>query len=146
MKTAAERLRGVLESVPPRLSALTEEMVSKPVDAGKWSRKQVLGHLIDSATNNHQRFVRAQLAESLAFPGYAQTEWVATQQYHSEPWADLVALWTAYNRHLLHVIERIPPDKATHPCKIDNHEPVTLAFLAEDYVTHLERHLDQILI
>jgi hypothetical protein len=145
MKTAADRLCSVLESVPGRLSALGEEASSQPITAEKWSRKQVLGHLIDSASNNHQRFVRAQIAASLVFPAYAQNEWVATQHYQSEPWRDLVALWASYNRHLLHVIENIPADKQNHVCEIGENDPVTLAFLVEDYVKHMEHHLDQIL-
>ncbi len=145
MKPAADRLRSALESVPTKLAALSEEASSQPITAGKWSRKQVLGHLIDSASNNHQRFVRAQIAAPLVFPAYAQKEWVASQQYQSEPWRDLVALWTSYNRHLLHVIENIPADKHNHVCEIGENDPVTLAFLVEDYVQHMEHHLDQIL-
>lgn len=145
MKTTADRLRSVLGSVPARLSALSEEASSKPLSAGKWSRKQVLGHLVDSAGNNHQRFVRAQVSASLTFPAYAQKEWVAAQHYETERWADLVALWTTFNRHLLHVIENIPSDMENRLCQIGENQPVTLAFLAEDYVTHMEHHLDQIL-
>lgn len=145
MKNAADRLRKVLDSAPRRLIAVGEEASSKPPGAGKWSRKQILGHLIDSAGNNHQRFVRAQLVLSLEFPAYAQAEWVAVQHYESARWANLVALWTDYNRHLLHIIESIPSDLGKHLCKIGENEPVTLAFLAEDYVTHLEHHLEQIL-
>lgn len=145
MKPAADRLRGLLEKVPAQLASLCVDASSEPITAGKWSRKQVLGHLIDSAANNHQRFVRAQIAASLVFPAYAQNDWVATQQYQSEPWADLVALWTNYNRHLLHVIKNLPADKQNHSCSIGENDPVTLAFLVEDYVQHMEHHLDQIL-
>lgn len=146
MKVAAERLRSLLERIPDQLAAITEVESANVHAPGKWSKKQILGHLIDSAANNHQRFVRAQLSTPLSFPGYAQNDWVAAQQYQSESWSALVRLWTSYNTHLLHVISNIPEEKWKHQCKIGEGEPVTLAFLAEDYVRHAEHHLAQILI
>jgi hypothetical protein len=104
----------------------------------------VLGHLIDSALNNHQRFVRAQLSESLAFPGYEQESWVRVQAYQDGRWPELVALWTALNAHLAHVIGRIDEEALERPCKIGGGAPVTLRYLAEDYVRHLRHHLVQI--
>jgi DinB superfamily len=143
MNETVERLRALLEQIPARLEALTDtEAAAAP---GKWSKKQVLGHLIDSASNNHQRFVRAQLATPLKSPAYAQNDWVATQAYASETWSDLVRLWTSYNLHLLHVISNIPEEKSGHLCRIGEGKPVTLSFLAEDYVAHMEHHLAQIL-
>jgi hypothetical protein len=102
--------------------------------------------LLDSAANNHHRFVRAQIEGKLSMPGYGQQEWVAVQDYASLPWADLVAFWSAYNRHLLHLMEAIPGPNQKNPCQIGDGEPVTLAFLAVDYVRHLKHHLKQVLI
>jgi hypothetical protein len=104
----------------------------------------VIGHLIDSAFNNQQRFVRAQLGASLAFPGYAQESWVAAQAYQQRTWADLVGLWAALNRHLAHVIAHIEPRTLGTPCTIGEGAPVTLRFVAEDYVRHLHHHLAQV--
>jgi hypothetical protein len=70
-----------------------------PYAPGKWSTKEVVGHLIDSAANNHQRFVRAQWTDDLLCPTYAQDEWVRTQRYQEAPWPDLVELFRTYNRH-----------------------------------------------
>jgi hypothetical protein len=145
MTETSRRLMQVVEETETRLSAITEPESAKRSDAGKWSKKEVLGHLIDSASNNHQRFVRVQLDGSLNFPGYQQDGWNRTQQYQSEPWANLVRLWASYNRHLAHVIAAIPDDVGQRMCVIGSGAPVTLEFLVTDYLGHLEHHLGQIL-
>jgi DinB superfamily len=141
----AREIEAIVAGDRPRLDAIEESPAGVPIAAGKWSRKQILGHLLDSAFNNHQRFVRAQLAPSLAFPGYAQDSWVAAQAYDRRSWADVVALWAAVNRHLAHVVAHIDPLALDRPCAIGDGAPVTLRFLAEDYVRHLRHHLAQVL-
>ena len=134
-----------VESSLPKLRALDEAQASAPRAAGKWSPKQVIGHLVDSAFNNQQRFVRAQLGPSLTFPGYTQDAWVAAQHYQERPWADIVTLWAEVNRHLAHVIAHIERHALVTPCTIGQGAPVTLRFVAEDYVRHLHHHLAQVL-
>lgn len=141
----ARDLAAVLDAELPKLTAIREGRAGEPIAAGKWSRKQVIGRLIDSAFNNQQRFVRAQLGPSLSFPGYAQDAWVAAQGYQERSWADLLALWAALNRHLAHVIARIEPRSLDTPCAIGTGAPVTLRFIAQDYVRHLRHHLEQVL-
>ena len=145
MKEALQRLQTLLETTPPRLEAIGESVSGTRAAAGKWSKKEILGHLIDSASNNHQRFVRAQLETRISFPSYAQSLWVGVQGYQNERWSDLVQLWRCYNLHLLHVVSPIPPEKLANTCIIGDQEPVTLEFLVRDYVRHLEHHLRQIL-
>jgi hypothetical protein len=110
-----------------------------------WCAREVLGHLIDSACNNHRRFVVGQSPSTSQFDGYNQNEWVARQHYDAVPWRDLVALWTAYNRHLAHVIANTPDEAAARTAlSPDGSSHVSVAFLMEDYVTHLRHHLVQI--
>jgi hypothetical protein len=111
---------------------------------GGWSRKQVLGHLIDSASNNHQRFVRALLQPSLEFPNYDQAGNVRVQAVHEAEWPLLVSLWAAYNLYLAHLIAHLPESKLDTPIRVGAREPITLGFLASEYVTHLRHHLHQI--
>jgi hypothetical protein len=139
------------------MSHLSEAQSERASAPGKWSPKQVIGHLIDSAANNHGRFVRAQLQDDLTFPGYAQEEWVDRQHYQSEPWKDLIELWRLYNLHLAHLMEQVSETDLTRPRAHHNldeiawktvarNEPVTLEYFMRDYVAHLKNHLRQILV
>ena len=139
----AEQLRSIVQAYSTKFQNISETESMKPLDEGKWSRKMILGHLLDSASNNHQRFVRLQLASNLNLPGYQQEEWVLLQGYQEEPWSDLVALWKSYNNHLAHIMERMSEEALMNSCSINNGEPVTLRFIAEDYVRHLKHHLEQ---
>ncbi len=106
--------------------------------------KRNLGHLIDSAANNHQRFIRRQLAPELTLPGYDQDAWVQAYAYQQSNWTDLVTPWTSYNLHLAAVIHHnIDPACAGHVWHRSQADH-TLAFLADDYVVHLQHHLAQL--
>jgi hypothetical protein len=140
----AERLSHLLDTASPRLAALSDAETSEQM-AGHWSKKEILGHLIDSASNNHQRFVRALLAACAEFPAYEQGSWVSVQRYGAEPWDGLVNLWLSYNRHLVHVLHAVPVKARAHTLSIGGSEQMTLGFVIDDYLRHLEHHLDQIL-
>lgn len=144
MHKQSETLRSIVESIEPRLRAFTASETSEPILHGGWSRRQVLGHLIDSASNNHQRFVRAALAPSLDFPAYDQNGHLRIQAPGDADWNLLVSLWAAYNRYLAHIIARLPPSQLATPCSIGGAAPVTLEFLVDDYLVHLTHHLDQL--
>jgi hypothetical protein len=144
MKELSDKLVRVVRSAEATLLQVSEPESSKPVLSGGWSRKQVLGHLIDSASNNHQRFVRAALQTSLDFPGYDQDGCVRVQAVEEADWTLLVSLWAGYNRYLAHGIAHLPVSKLETLCRIGSDEPVTLRFLAEDYLRHLLHHLGQI--
>ena len=133
----------MVERAVPHLSAISEEAASIKPSPGKWSKKEILGHLIDSAANNHQRLVRLQLQPEISLPGYDQDNWVRLNRYQQEPWAEIVALWSAYNRHLVSVIESLDDSALGHVWHASDGD-VTLEFIATDYVRHLKHHLAQI--
>ena len=144
MRELSEKLKSVIDAAEPRLRQVDAAQSSKPILPGGWSRKQVMGHLIDSASNNHQRFVRAAQQASLEFPGYDQEGNVRLQAPQEADWALLVSLWATYNRYLAHVIARLPASKLETVCRIGSGEPVSLSFIATDYVAHMVHHLRQI--
>jgi hypothetical protein len=150
-----EDFRDTIESAAPRLLQISETQSEQPRAEEHWSAKQIMGHLIDSATNNHARFVLAQIKDDLVFPGYDQNSWVEIQHYQQASWPRLVELWRAYNLHLLHVMAFTPADRLTKRCAqhslqtiafetVAETEPATLEYLMKDYVVHLKHHLNQI--
>jgi hypothetical protein len=146
--------RNTIETSSRRLHAINEGDAARQAGTA-WSAKQTLGHLIDSAANNHGRFVVAQMKDDLIFPGYEQDSWVDIQNYREASWPQLVDLWTAYNLHLAHVMSCAPDEKLSqrrsqHTLQtiafetIKETEPTTLEYLMKDYVAHLKHHLSQI--
>src|SRR5688572_32789681 len=105
--------RSTVVTATERLRTISAEESARKSAPDKWSIKEVLGHLVDSAANNHQRFVRAQFTDDLVFPGYEQDRWVSAQKYREASWPDLVQLWSSYNLHLLHLVSVIPANILT---------------------------------
>ena len=143
MKDLASELRRAVHEARARLDAI-DEKGSLEMGPGTWSKRQILGHLIDSALNNDQRFVRAQSGEALDFPDYEQDAWVAAHGYAERPWPDLVALWVLLSEQIALAIERLPADRLATPCRIGGGEPGSLEFIARDYPKHMQHHLQQI--
>jgi len=140
---AISSLRNLLDNIPARLEKLPMARVeSKP--PSKWSAKEEMGHLLDSAANNHQRIVRAQLENNPAMPGYDQTAWVALHNYQHRDWEELIALWRALNLQLLAAAEAVPASAWTRTLTVAGSEPLTLQFVFEDYLGHMAHHLEHI--
>jgi hypothetical protein len=150
----ADDLRTTVSRVATLLAGVPEEVAARRPAPGKWSAKEIVGHLVDSASNNHQRFVRAQFQDDLVFPGYAQDEWVTVQRYQEASWPHLLTLWRDFNLHLARVIEATPPEQRLRERRRHNldqigyqHVPVdraaTLDAFMRDYVDHLHHHVRQ---
>jgi hypothetical protein len=152
---ASERLRNVIAEAYPRLAAISDSVAATPLALGKWSPKQVIGHLIDSASNNHQRFVRANFTDELIFPGYDQEQWVSLGRYADAPWSSLITLWREFNLQIARVMDSTPATVRDTPRtrhnlhqlawrSVPEDQPATLGYFMSDYVDHLEHHIAQI--
>ncbi|MEP6584020.1 MAG: DinB family protein [Ginsengibacter sp.] len=142
MEKSIQQLQSIISSYAGRLNNLTEnEWLDKP-DPAKWSKKEVLGHLIDSAQNNIRRFVVAQYEHQPKII-YAQDNWVASANYQNYITADLINLWQLLNKHMCIILENVPGDASQKIC--DAGEMRSIEWLAEDYNKHLLHHLHQLL-
>jgi hypothetical protein len=148
-------LREAIGKATPLLKGLTDDATRQRPKPGKWSPREILGHLIDSASNNHQRFVRALYQDALVFPTYDQDAWVIAQHYRDAPWDDLIALWRSFNLHIARVMEAVPAQQRRRPRRQHNldqlawkpvprDQPTTLDYFMADYVAHMKHHLTQI--
>jgi hypothetical protein len=147
--------RETILTASARLREITPKQSRRKSSPDDWAAIEVLGHLVDSAANNHQRFVRAQFTDELVFPGYEQNGWVNAQKYLDESWPDLIQLWSSYNLHLVHLAAVIPEAILTKPRAkhnldeiafnlVSKNQSTTLEYFIRDYVDHLRHHLKQI--
>jgi DinB superfamily len=147
MKETAQILRKTIQELKPFLLDITEKEATLKPNPPKWSKKEIIGHLIDSACNNQQKFVRLlQNTEgSLDFVGYSQDDWVAVQHYQKANWESLVNLWFIYNEHIAHIIEYANPAALHNTITINGVGNFRLDFIMRDYVEHLKHHLKAVL-
>jgi hypothetical protein len=136
----SERLAAVLRHAMPWLLTISEAEASVPEREGKWSGKQVIGHLTDSAVNNLGRIMRMQIEAGPSLPGYEQMEWVSLQHYAEREWSQVLALWFALNEHVAWTIGHIETATLANRGAVGG-EPLTLFFLIADYIAHMEHHL-----
>ena len=143
IEKALNRLEYIINLTPKMLTEISEENMSTKPSPTKWSKKEIIGHLIDSATNNHQRFVRGQF-ENIPEISYDQNNWNEFSFYNQIDSKQIISFWTIYNKQIIEIIKRIPKGNLEKQIKIGNNI-LTLEFLIIDYVEHLEHHLKQII-
>jgi hypothetical protein len=143
IEKALNRLHYIIEKAPILLTEIGEEHMALKQLPTKWSKKEILGHLIDSATNNHQRFVRGQFETNPEIT-YDQNKWNEFSFYQEMESQQIIKFWTIYNTQLLEIIKRIPRNSLKNQIKVGDNL-LTLEFLIFDYVEHLEHHLKQII-
>ena len=138
-----DRFTTVLDAATGQLRRLSAAKAASRPQPGAWSKKEELGHLVDSAINNYARIIRVQKEDAPALQGYQQDAWVERQGYDDYDWRDLTALWRALNGHMLAAAVRIPSSALARTCTIAGSQPMTLEFVIEDYVDHMIHHPDQ---
>lgn len=136
--------RDELDRLHAILTALGPDLADKPWRPGGWTRKQIVGHLLDSAANNRQRFVRAAADGRYAGPKYAQDQWVAAHGYADQEWETLVRWWQVEHEILAAVVDRIPQQRLEAECVVGDDPTVTLRFLIQDYLRHQQWHFTQL--
>jgi hypothetical protein len=142
-KNSISRLQYLIDTIPSLLTEIEEIKFSEKQNLEKWSKKEILGHLIDSATNNHQRFVRCQF-ENIPKIVYDQNNWNKFNFYQQIDKNQIIQFWTIYNKQLVHLIKNIPNENLLKECKTSDDKNYTIEYLISDYVEHLEYHLQQI--
>lgn len=144
MEPTIQHLEKIIVNYTRRLEALPEATYTVRPAPGKWSKKEMLGHLVDSAQNNIRRFIVAQYEETPVIV-YNQDKWVELTAYQRYPTRDLITLWILLNRHICRVLRSMPKGAAHRKCFMGNSQPHTLEWVAADYCNHLLHHLHQIL-
>ena len=144
MQATAHQLLDIVEKAIDLLNELDESKAAIRPAPDKWSQKEILGHLIDSANNNQQKFVRMMAQSHTDFVGYAQNHWVDSQHYNAANLENLIGLWMYSNAHLAHIIENVDSTLLKNTITIDGEGPFELGYIMGDYARHLEHHLNQI--
>jgi len=148
-ETATEGILTLVEAWEPRLSMLPEEVITGRKNSQDRTIKQILGHLIDSASNNTHRIVHLQYQPSpLIFPNYAtfgnNDRWIAIQNYQHEDWHSMIGLWKYINMHLVHVIRNIDPAKLEQRWDSGDGKLISLSEMVVSYLVHMELHMREI--
>ena len=144
--SVASSIEKTVDEAYKQFKGLEHETIEARPEPTAWSVKEIVGHLVDSASNNLHRIVHLQISDGLVFPDYSQNNnaWVSIQEYQEAPWDDMLALWRLLNHHLARTIRAVNEQCIDHIWIIDEDTTITLAELIIDYPRHLKGHLRQI--
>jgi len=151
LNNTINRLNSLINEVPGKIKQINSDNLSYKKSPGKWSKKEILGHLCDSAVNNLSRFVRAQFEEQpFKITPYAQDDWVRINHYNEMETGELLDYWVSLNKQIVQIISNIPEEKLAVQIELgdaafrEGESEKNLLWLIEDYVVHMEYHLKQV--
>ena len=146
MKDAISKLKALLSQGELYLNSADEPALEQPIADGKWSKKQILGHLIDSALNNLTRFTEiGYQPQPYTYREYNQAELVRINDYQSTAISELLQLWLSLNRQILRVMKNQPDERLSLKVLFTDGEISDLKFLMTDYPEHMQHHINQII-
>ena len=145
MQEIVDQIQEYLSEYKEKLMAISSEAAHQTVAQGEWSRQEILGHLIDSAYNNHQWVMRTAMGQGLTCQPYPQEEWVKFQCYNEGDWFTMIDLWVQANLHFCNAVQHVPESALENMCNLGKEQPVPLKDIITKYPTHLKMHLDDIL-
>lgn len=143
IERSIQRLEYLCNTVPVLLAKIPDAEFSFKPHPQKWSKKEILGHLVDSASNNHQRFIRTQFEDNPSI-FYDQDQWNKHSKYSNFDSSELILFWVTYNNYLTEIIKNIPEENLSKTCRVGEEKTLTLELVIEDYVRHMEHHLKQL--
>lgn len=146
LRSISHEIRKLSFEWEERLSVLPEDIVITRLNRQGRNIKQIIGHLIDSASNNHQRMVRLQYTSNLIFPDYTLENdmWISIQQHQQEDWQEMLQLWKYFNLHIAHCISHTDRSWMNNEWSDGKRDPVSLRDIIFDYLAHLTMHLGEI--
>ena len=144
MENISRELNSIVNDFYHKYQDLNDETTSKRLSTDDWTLQEIIGHLIDSGSNNHQRFVRLQIIDELIFPDYAQdnSKWVEIARYNELNFSGIISLWQQYNVLIGNIIKEVNKNKLENYWKL-NGDRITLKYLMIDYLRHIKDHLKQ---
>lgn len=143
MYNISSQIRQEVDALKAEMQKLNPEVASRKPAPDKWSKKEILGHLVDSAYNNIQRVVRSKFNKAHAFPPWDQEEWMSVQQYSQAEWQEVIDMFVLNNRQFCRAIDNLPPEAFKAECNMGD-GPVTLEFVLTDYLRHMKHHSAQL--